>query len=283
MPKARGIWYNRKNKKYLPPGRKMRNGILVYIVRSEKMCMRMLIFLEVIMKEFKDYFSKSEIVLWSSSVMVIIISFCVFDRINYMTLCASLIGVTSLIFNAKGNPFGQLLMVVFSLLYGIISYTFSYYGEMITYLGMTMPMAIFALISWLKNPYNGNKAEVKVNSIGKRENVCMWIVTFVVTFLFYLILKCFNTANIIPSTISVTTSFLAVYLTFRRSPYFALAYAANDIVLIILWILASLYDIRYVSVVVCFIAFFANDIYGFVSWRKMKTRQQEITNVVSIM
>lgn len=85
------------------------------------------------------------------------------------------------------------------------------------------------------------------------------------------------------STISVTTSFLAVYLTFRRSPYFALAYAANDIVLIILWILASLYDIRYVSVVVCFIAFFANDIYGFVSWRKMKTRQQEITNVVSIM
>lgn len=190
------------------------------------------------MKEFKDYFSKSEIVLWSSSVMVIIISFCVFDRINYMTLCASLIGVTSLIFNAKGNPFGQLLMVVFSLLYGIISYTFSYYGEMITYLGMTMPMAIFALISWLKNPYNGNKAEVKVNSIGKRENVCMWIVTFVVTFLFYLILKCFNTANIIPSTISVTTSFLAVYLTFRRSPYFALAYAANDIVLIILWILA---------------------------------------------
>ncbi|HDZ5408698.1 TPA: hypothetical protein RTK69_001553 [Clostridioides difficile] len=54
-------------------------------------------------------------------------------------------------------------------------------------------------------------------------------------------------------------------------------------VMVILWILASLYDIRYVSVVVCFIAFFANDIYGFVSWRKMKTRQQEITNVVSIM
>lgn len=61
------------------------------------------------MKEFKDYFSKSEIVLWSSSVMVIIISFCVFDRINYMTLCASLIGVTSLIFNAKGNPLDNYL------------------------------------------------------------------------------------------------------------------------------------------------------------------------------
>ena len=122
------------------------------------------------MSKLKNYFSKSEIALWISSVMLIIISFCVFDRTNFLTLCASLIGVTSLIFNAKGNPFGQLLMIVFSLLYGIISYSFSYYGEMITYLGMTMPMAIFALISWLRNPYNGNKSEVRVNNISKKEN-----------------------------------------------------------------------------------------------------------------
>ena len=102
---------------------------------------------------------------WCTSVTLTIASFCAFDRENYLTLCASLIGVTSLIFNAKGNPFGQLLMVIFSLLYGIISFTFTYYGEMITYLGMTMPMAVFALVAWLKNPYKGNKAEVEVNTI----------------------------------------------------------------------------------------------------------------------
>ena len=75
----------------------------------------------------------------------------------------------------------------------------------------------------------------------------------------------FNTANIVPSTISVTTSFLVVYLTFMRSPHFALAYAANDIVLLILWGLASMVDIRYLSVVVCFITFLINDVYGFMS------------------
>ena len=95
-------------------------------------------------KTAAGYFSKAEIALWCSSTALIVISFCIFDRKNYLTLFASLIGVTSLIFNAKGNPFGQFLMVVFSLLYGIISFTFAYYGEMITYLGMTMPMAIFA-------------------------------------------------------------------------------------------------------------------------------------------
>ena len=226
------------------------------------------------MTRLKSYFSRGEIALWGSSVLMIAVSFCIFDRVNYMTLCASVIGVTSLIFNAKGNPFGQLLMVLFSLLYGVISYTFAYYGEMITYLGMTMPMALFALVSWVRNPYNGNRAEVKVNDIGTRENVLMWMGTSVVTAIFYFILGHFNTTNMIPSTVSVTTSFLAVYLTFRRSPYFALAYAANDVVLIVLWMLASAHDARYVSVVVCFIAFFANDIYGFISWRKMKIRQR---------
>ena len=225
------------------------------------------------MLKLKTYFSKSDIILWVLSVILIIISFFLFDRENYLTLYASLIGVTSLIFNAKGNPFGQLLMVVFSLLYGVISYTFSYYGEMITYLGMTMPMAIFALISWLRNPYNGNRAEVRVNTVGKKETVFMWIGTAIVTVIFYFILEYFNTANLIPSTLSVTTSFLAVYLTFRRSPYFAIAYAANDIILIILWTLASIHNSRYVSVTVCFVAFFVNDIYGYINWQKMKTRQ----------
>ena len=225
------------------------------------------------MKKLISYFSRSEQILWSGSAGLVLLSFLTFDQENFMTLAASLIGVTSLIFNAKGNPIGQALMILFSLLYGIISYSFSYYGEMITYLGMTAPMALFALISWLRNPYNGNRAEVAVNRICKGETVFMCVLTAVVTVAFYFILDYFNTANILPSTVSVTTTFLAVYLTFRRSPYFALAYAANDVILIALWILAAREDISYLSVIICFVIFLVNDLYGFMSWKRMEMRQ----------
>lgn len=225
------------------------------------------------LKTWINYFSKTEIVLWCCSVILIVLSFGIFDHENYFTLLASLIGVTSLIFNAKGNPLGQLLMIIFSLLYGMISFTFSYYGEMLTYLGMTLPMAVFSFITWLKNPYNGNKAEVEVNDLDKNEIIVMCICTILVTIVFYFILDVFQTANLVPSTLSVTTSFLAVYLTFKRSSFYAAAYAANDIVLIILWCLASIDDMKYFSVVVCFIAFFINDVYGFANWQKMKKRQ----------
>ncbi len=228
-------------------------------------------------------FSKKEICLWSSSVCMIIVSFCIFDRESWLVLAASIIGATSLIFNSKGNPLGQLLMIIFSICYGIISYGYSYYGEMITYLGMTAPMSLMALVSWMKNPYKGNDsdaAEVEVNKIEKREFVFLSAVTVPVTVIFYYILGIFGTANLIPSTISVTTSFMAAYLTFRRSIYFALFYAANDIVLIILWIMAAIYDISYVSVVIYFAAFLVNDLYCFVNWRKISERQSEMSESV---
>lgn len=226
------------------------------------------------MKKIKNYFSKFEISLWITSVTLITFSFMIFDRSSYLTLIASILGVTAILLNAKGNPIGQGLMVIFSIIYGIISYGFAYYGEMITYVGMSLPMAVIALIAWLKNPFEKGKAEVKVNRITKKETLFMIILSLLVTLVFYFILKTFNTANLIPSTFSVTTSFAAVYLTFRRSPYFSLLYAFNDIVLIVLWGLASFHSLSYISVLVCFLMFLLNDLYAFISWRKMEIRQR---------
>ena len=222
-----------------------------------------------------NYFTKTEKGIWVGSVILITLSFLFFDRGSYLNLISSLIGVTSLIYCAKGNPFGQVLIIIFSLLYGIISYACRYYGEVATYVGMTLPMAIIALVEWVRHPFKGNKSEVEVRKITLKDHIIMWSLAAVVTATFYFILKYFNTANLAFSTLSVTTSFVAVYLTSRRSPYYAIAYAANDVVLIVLWLLASLKDVKYVSVLACFTAFLVNDIYGFINWRRMEKRQQE--------
>lgn len=87
------------------------------------------------LKRLKNYFTKGEIILWCFSAALIVVSFIIFEGKSIPTLATSLIGVTSLILSAKGNPTGQLLIVIFSILYGIISFNLSYYGEMITLLG----------------------------------------------------------------------------------------------------------------------------------------------------
>ena len=225
------------------------------------------------MKKFLSYFTKAEIILWVSSTLMILLSFVISQDSGILGLIASLIGVTALILCAKGNPLGQVFMIVFCCMYTYISYTFSYYGEMITYACMSLPMAVFSLVSWLRHPFKGNKAEVKVNQIKGKEYAFLVILDIAVTVAFYFILRYFDTANLFFSTLSITTSFGAAYLTMRRSPYYALWYVANDIVLIVLWALAAMKDISYISVIICFVAFLANDIYGFISWKKMQKRQ----------
>ncbi len=222
---------------------------------------------------FKDL-TKFELLLWLVSVSVIIISFVISGGDDILTIIASLIGVTALIFVAKGYVLGQVLTVVFAVFYGIISFYFKYYGEMITYLCMTGPIAVMAVVSWIKNPYKGTK-EVKVSHITRKQVITMSALAIVVTIAFYFILNFLGNANLIVSTFSITTSFVASYLTFLRSPYYALAYSANDIVLIVLWTLATIENISYLPMILCFVMFLANDIYGYINWRRMRIRQEK--------
>lgn len=220
------------------------------------------------------YFTKWERILLIGSLLLVALSFFLFDGTEYLRLAASLVGVIALILCAKGHPVGQIFMITFCVLYVIISYSFSYYGEMITYFCMSLPMCVFSLIAWLRNPYAAGHAEVKVNRIGWREICLLAFLASAVTVVFYFILKYFETANLYMSTLSITTSFIAAYLTMRRSPFYALAYAVNDVVLIALWLLAASEDASYVSVVACFVAFIANDLYGFFHWLSMQRAQE---------
>lgn len=227
------------------------------------------------------YFTKFEIALWGTSIACIIAGFIVFEGSSFLTLIASLVGVSAILIYSKGNPVGQLLMVIFSVLYGIISFSSHYYGEMVTYLGMTGPMAVFAFVSWLRHPYKGNRSQVEVNEIKRPEYGLLIVLTIVVTVAFYFILAYFDTASLLVSTLSVTTSFVAVYLTWRRSKFFSLAYACNDVVLIVLWTIASTIDRRYISVIICFIAFLANDIYAFINISRLALCQKLVDNSIS--
>lgn len=208
-----------------------------------------------------------------SSLVVVMASFMLSPEVDYLNLATSLVGVTGLIFLAKGMVIGQIITIIFSSMYGVVAFIYAYYGEVLTYVGMTLPMAILALVEWIRHPYK-DSGEVAVAPLDRRKLRLLPLLMVVVTALFYFILRALSTPNLLFSTISVTTSFVAVYLTWMRSPFYALAYALNDIVLVVLWTLATIDDAAYAPMIACFVMFLANDIYGFVNWRRMEHRQK---------
>ncbi len=218
--------------------------------------------------------SKFETILWLLSVTVVLISSFFSGIEGIFSGIASLVGVTALIFVAKGMIAGQVLTIIFALMYGTISLFFKYYGEAITYIGMSLPMAAVALISWIKHPYKDSD-EVAIDHMTPKKFTLVGITALAVTAVFYFILRWLHTANLFFSTLSITTSWAACMLTFLRSPYYALAYAANDIVLIILWVSAAVNDISCLPMIFCFIMFLANDLYGFYNWKRMQKAQEK--------
>ena len=211
--------------------------------------------------------TKKEWGLWIGSIGTILPANILSGNMDILTIAAACIGITSLILAAKGNVWAQILMIVFSILYGILSWRFRYWGEMITYLGMTLPMAVWSTITWIRHPAENGK-EVAIQKLRPRH---IWGLLFwgtITTAVFYYILRALDTPNLVFSTISVATSFLAAALTMLRSSYYALGYASNDLVLIVLWILASLESPEYIPVAVNFAIFFLNDMYGFIRWKK---------------
>ena len=219
--------------------------------------------------------TRREWILWGISLVAVLVSNFAAGTVDPVTLAATLIGVTALIFVARGDVWGQILTVVFSILYSITSWHFAYYGEIITYLCMSAPIAAASVVTWLKHPYKKDRNEVKIHHLSPRGFILLFIATVIVTVAFYFILGALGTTNLIVSTFSVSTSFLAASLLMFRSSYYAIAYAANDVVLIILWVLASFDDPSYIPMVVNFAAFLANDLYGFLSWKAREKKQAE--------
>lgn len=217
--------------------------------------------------------TKKEWLLYLISLVIVVVSNFFANKIDVMNMFATAIGVTALIFIAKGDVFGQCLMLLFATLYAISSLKQHYYSEIITYLGMTAPISAFTIFTWLKNPSKKGENVVKVRKFTAQECFYTLLLTVAVTVVFYFVLKYLQTPNLIVSTISIATSFFASFLMLRRISFYAIGFALNDIVLIVLWAFASVNDLTCLSMVACFIVFLINDLHGFVRWRIRELQQ----------
>ncbi len=237
------------------------------------------------MNAVKSFFKEVrpiEYALFFCSVAAILLSFFLTGNTDYVQLAASLVGVLALILMAKGNVAGQILSVIFAIFYGVVSYFCKYYGELIICLGMSAPVSLLAVISWLKNPFGGKKTEVEIRRLKLREYPVIVAISLAVSTAFFFILRALGTPNVWWSTVSVFTSCAAMLLSVRRSPLYAFAYCFNDIVLIVLWSLMSATDKSYLAMVVCFSVFLANDIYGLINWVRLLRKQQVILEKESV-
>ena len=231
----------------------------------------------MMIKHIKNYFSdwtKFELCFLIFGLSVSILSSIFFHGNIIDILYTSLYFVTALLMS-KGKVECYFVGFVSVFFYAFISYNQGYYGELLITAFLTFPIMIIGIVSWLKHQ---DKEEniVLISTLSKKELIISLISQIPLYFIYYLILKLFNTDLIIISTFSVVTSVLASYYEARRSDLSLPCYIANDLVIITLWLIPILNgSTNLISVLVGPCLLLMNDIYGTYNWQRLKKHQKD--------
>lgn len=230
------------------------------------------------MEGLKTFFSQVKWYEWLYMplfICTIIVLGCVF-KAGALVIFNSLSGILTVFFLAKGKMIGNVLGVIQSVFYIVISYFNAFYGEVLLCCCITIPIYIASIISWARN-LNSKDKIVKVNkSLGWVEWVVSILSAVVISIGIYFLLDFFNTANLLVSTLSVFSCLMAGYLVVRRSEYNFVFYILNNIVCICLWVYAILQnnELGYITTIVQYCMFLILNIFGVFNWIKIKKVQR---------
>lgn len=229
------------------------------------------------LKKIKDYFrdwTKFELSFLMIGILASILSSVIFNGNIIDTLYTSSYLITALLM-AKGKVECYFVGFVSVFFYGIVSYNQGYYGELLITIFLTFPIMIIGIISWLRHQDKEDDVVI-ISSLSKKEIIISLASQLILFWIYYFILKIFNTDLLIISSLSVVTSVLASYFEARRSELSLFCYVANDIVIITLWLIPIINgNTELISVLVGPILLLINDIYGSLNWRKLKKEQKE--------
>ena len=224
---------------------------------------------------FKNWTTFEKLFLLFGTIIAILLTY--FFHGTWIDLSYTLLYFWTAILLAKGKYFCYIIGIISTFFYAFVSYSNSYYGEVIIAMCCTLPLMIIGLVNWLKHQDSTNTVIIK--EITKKE-LLLVLLSQAVTFAgYYFLLKAFNTNNLLVSTFSVVASIIATYLTARRSEYGFIGFIINDIILITLWSIPVVEgNINIIPVLLCPVLLLINDIYGAYNWRRIKSEQNKNTN-----
>ena len=165
-------------------------------------------------------------------------------------------------------------MVVNLSLYFVNCLFNKFYGEIIFCVCISIPLCLLTVVSWMKNRRG---QEVKINKkIGWKEWLILVLVLAASTSGVYFLLRHFNTANLIVSTICSVLNVLASYLQMRRSEFSFFVFAVTSVVTLILWATTVLQGaLQNIPFIVNYVVLITVDCFGVFNWIGLKQVQSK--------
>lgn len=206
---------------------------------------------------------------WLFSFTALIIGLSIHWKDSWIGIIASLTGIWCVVLVAKGKISNYYFGIVNVLAYAYVAYGWKYYGEVMLNLGYFLPMQFVGLYLWRKNRMSKKKDDVKARFMTNRLRVLWSAITAVAVFSYGLVLRSMGGSLPFMDSASTVLSVIAMILMAWMYMEQWILWIIVDIVSIIMWFAVMLDGGNDIAVLLMWVAFLVNAVYGAINWIKL--------------
>ncbi|MCL2846250.1 MAG: nicotinamide riboside transporter PnuC [Firmicutes bacterium] len=244
------------------------------IKRKEECC-------ESPIRDFVNHWNWFEIVMIVAA-LVLPVSVGVPTGAGAIEILATTFGAIAAVLFAKARIEAYIAYVVSLVLYAIVAYTESVYGEIIFAVFVMLPITIYGIMNWGRHRrHDDAKGSVAlITNTSVREFGLIVGSQVVMGVGYFFLLRWLGTEFLVVSTITLVVGIVAEYLVARRSRWALYAHIVKELAAITLWAFVIAEGGTNVIVIILIPIFcIINDTYGAIQWRRLQKRQQAISGM----
>ncbi len=230
---------------------------------------------EFFMREITGW-KKGEI-WWLLIAVIVIASLSIYWGDNLMGIISSVTGVACVVCTGKGKLSAYLFGLINCILYAIISYKASLYGETMLNVIYYIPMQFIGFVTWNKN-MNISTASVQKRRMSTVQHIWIFASIGVCTVIYGVILRYLG--DTIPFIDSFTTvaSVFAMIISVKMYTEQWYIWIAVNVMSVIMWIIAFINGTDSIATLLMWIVYLFNSVIMCVKWEReaRKERKNEV-------
>lgn len=204
---------------------------------------------------------------WLLSACIVITGLSIYWQDSLMGIISSLTGVACVVCTGKGKLSAYIFGVINCILYSIISYKATLYGETMLNAIYYLPMQFYGFYIW-KNNISSETLEVKKIRMTNLKRIVVMAIILLGTFSYGLILEKMGDAIPFIDAFTTVSSIVAMYLSVKRFSEQWWIWIAVDVFSVIMWAKAYMLGSESVATLLMWTVYLFNAIIMCYKWQR---------------
>lgn len=206
------------------------------------------------------------------SILIVYIS-SILQKSNILLVISSIFGVIYSLLIAKEKRIAFIFGIINVSTYGYLLFAQKLYGGLIYNILYSLPMLIWGYIKWKKVQ---NKENSGVKIISNKNRIVLTIVFTLLIMSYSLVLKSIGGYNYILDSITSVLGYLGIYLMSNKYIEQWIVWIICNLANTILWYMLSAGNTNNIPMLMMWIIYLINSIYGYITWRKKYNKRGKI-------